>query len=57
MQYSKRIVFVGKEMDWIKSRAGLRVHYEGKGRDKKSVKKEGTADSKNQLDRKVLHNA
>ena len=48
---------MGKEVDWTKLRAGLRVHNERKETDKKCVKKEGTADSKNQLDRKVLHNA
>lgn len=42
MQYSKRMVFVGKEVDWTKSRAGLSMHSESEERDKISVKKEGT---------------
>lgn len=48
---------MGREVDWTNLRAGLRVHNERRERDKKSGKKEGTADSKNQLDIKVLRNA
>lgn len=49
MQHSKRIVFVGKEVDWTKPRAGLRTHSESEERDKISVKKEGTTDSRSHL--------
>lgn len=49
MQHSKRIVFVGKEVDWTKPRAGFRMHSESEERDKMSVKKEGTTDSKSHL--------
>jgi len=55
MQCSKRIVFVEREVDWTKSRAGLKVNNERKERDKKSEKKDGIADTENQLGRKVLH--
>lgn len=40
---------MGKEVDWTMSRAGLGMHSESEERDKISVKKEGTTDSKSHL--------